>query len=171
MSAAVPLKLIWEPIVVTLGPQDRGNLEQFFCHPLMIGNVTDSDILKELGDLSEHCEDDLVCSPELEFFHEMYQRLGELRKGMDVSKLNAIKYVSFLFAVACTPSLRDPSGSTNMLSGGSLKRNCSFTPHQTSPSGGSKSPNVSGQVEEPYLARLARNRFTQTSLDYLGCQS
>lgn len=148
MSAAVPLKVIWEPVAVTLGIQDRVNLEQFFRHTLLIGDVTDSDILEELGDLSKRCEDDPAYSPELEFIHEMYQRLDGLRKGMDESKLRAIKCVSFLFAVACTPSVRDPAA-TNMLSGRSLKRNCSSTPHQTSPSGGSKSPSVSGQAKEP----------------------
>jgi hypothetical protein len=165
MSTAVPLKLIWEPVVVTLGLQDRENLEQFFRHTLVIGDVTNDDILKELGDLSELCKDDPAYSPELEFIHEMYQRLDRLRKEMDQSNLRDIKYVPFLFAVACTLSLHD-SAATNVLSGRPLKRTDSYTLHQISPSGGSKSPSVSGRAKEPYLARLAWNRFTQTSL---GC--
>ncbi|KAF2791877.1 hypothetical protein K505DRAFT_326545 [Melanomma pulvis-pyrius CBS 109.77] len=78
-----PVRYIWEPVMKTLSPQDRGNLEQFFRHTLQIGEVTHGDILEELGDFSELCESDLTYSPGLEDIHEIYQMLDGLRKGMD----------------------------------------------------------------------------------------
>src|SRR3954452_20637461 len=51
-TAREPVKHVWEPVMETLSLQDRGNLEQFFRHPLLIGDTTSSDILEELGNLS-----------------------------------------------------------------------------------------------------------------------
>jgi len=95
MSTMVPLKPLWEPVMATLGLQDRENLEQFFRRTLLIGDVTGGDILTELNYLFALREDDPAYSPELECMHEMYQRLDGLRKGMDESKSRAIKWVSF----------------------------------------------------------------------------
>lgn len=97
MSAKVPLKFIWEPVGVTLGLQDRDNLEQFFRHTLLIGNITADDILEEPEDLSKSSQDKLTRSLQRELIYEMYQRLDDLRKGMAVSNSRVIKCVSFLF--------------------------------------------------------------------------
>lgn len=86
-----PVRHIWEPIMETLSLQDRGNLEQFFRHTLLIRDVTDGDILEELGDLSELCENDPTYSPGLEAIHEIYQMLDGLRKGMDEMCLLTLK--------------------------------------------------------------------------------
>ncbi|KAN0122902.1 hypothetical protein V8E51_001228 [Hyaloscypha variabilis] len=91
ISASVPLKLIWEPVLVTLGSQDRNNLEQFFHHTLLIGDITAGGILKELAYLSKYSEDNPAHSPEIELTYEMYQRLDGLRAGMGESNLKIIK--------------------------------------------------------------------------------
>jgi hypothetical protein len=103
--------------------------------------------LEELGDPPEHCKDEPAYSLELEFIQEMYRCLDGLRKEMDESKLRAIKCVSFLFVMTYTLSLRNLAA-TDMLSGRFLKRNCSSTPHQISPSDDPKSPSVSDQAKE-----------------------
>lgn len=163
MSGAVSLKLIWEPVGAALGLQDRDNLEQFFRHTLLIGDITAGGILEELADLSKCSQDNPAHSLEMELVHQLYQRLDGMRKGMDESNSKVIKYVSFLFVVAYIFSPPNPAA-TNILSGRNLNINSSSMPHRISLSGGSNPPNAFGQVKAPYLAKFVWNPFTRTSL-------
>lgn len=82
---------IWGPIMATLSLQDRGNLEQFFRHTLLIRNVTSGDIVDELREVAELCEKVPTYSPEPKLLHDIYQMLNTLRIGMDESEILALK--------------------------------------------------------------------------------
>jgi hypothetical protein len=77
--------------MMALSLQDRANLEQFFRHTLLIGNLTSGHIMEELRDISELCEKDSTYSPAPGFLHDMYRKLHALKDEMDESLSLALK--------------------------------------------------------------------------------
>lgn len=91
MVAYVPLKKAWAPFMEKLAPRDSEKLEQFFRQTLLIRNLSTTDILTELAQLSRQPETPSPAQNRSQLIHQLYFLLNRLTETLVESAKAVVK--------------------------------------------------------------------------------